>query len=161
MTGLAAKQSGRDSVDFKSPADAVHAIFVKDTGKIGTCTQNSTKCTPKAKSEKCPSLLKRDYINIPLLAQKNIYIKNINNFNYLRKKFINTKLGIKDIDFMDIGVFLCASEGERSDHSSNFSCSSLGNFSSLNSNSIVVGVEEGGSVASPHNSFCATLREVR
>ena len=62
---------------------------------------------------------------------------------------------------MDIGVFLCASEGERSDHSSNFSCSSLGNFSSLNSNSIVVGVEEGRSVASPHNSFCATLREVR
>lgn len=148
-------------MDFKSPADAVHAIFVKDTGKIGTCTQNGTKCTPKSKSEKCPSLLKRDYINIPLLAQKNIYIKNINNFNYLRKKFINTKLGIKDIDFMDIGVFLCASEGERSDHSSNFSCSSLGNFSSLNSNSIVVGVEEGGSVASPHNSFCANLGEVR
>ena len=141
-------------MDFKSPADAVHAIFVKDTGKIGTCT-------PKSKNEKCPSLLKRDYNNIPLLAQKNIYIKNINNFNYLRKKFINTKLGIKDIDFMGIGVFLCASEGERSDHSSNFSCSSLGNFSSLNSNSIVVGVEEGWSVASPHNSFCATLREVR
>ena len=160
MTGLVVKQSGRDSVDFKSPADAVHAIFVKDTGKIGTCTQNSTKCTPKAKSEKCPSLLKRDYNNIPLLAQKNIYIKNINNFNYLRKKFINTKLGIKDIDFMDIGVFLCANEGERSDHSSNFSCSSLGNFSSLSSNLIVVGVEEGGSVASPHNSFCANLREV-
>ena len=160
MTGLAVKQSGRDSVDFKSPADAVHAIFVKDTGKIGTCTQNSTKCTPKSKNEKCPSLLKRDYNNIPLLAQKNIYIKNINNFNYLRKKFINTKLGIKDIDFTDIGGFLCASEGERSDHSSNFSCSSLGNFSSLNSNSIVVGVEEGGSVASPHNSFCANLREV-
>ena len=118
-------------MDFKSPADAVHAIFVKDTGKIGTCTQNGINRTSKSKSEKCPSLLKRDYINIPLLTQENIYIKNINNFNYLRKKFINTKLGIKDIDFMDIGVFLCASEGERSDHSSNFSCSSLGNFSSL------------------------------
>ena len=151
-------------MDFKSPADAVHAIFVRDTGKIGTCTQ-STNCTSiKAKSEKCVKVNlseKRLNNNNPLLAQKNIYIKNINNFNYLRKKFINIKLSIKDIDFMDIGVFLCASEGERSDHSSNFSCSSLGNFSSLNSNSIVVVVEEGGSVASPHNSFCATLREVR
>lgn len=148
-------------MDFKSPADAVHAIFVRDTGKIGTCTQNDTNCTSKAKSEKCVKVNlseKRLNNNNPLLAQKNIYLKNINNSNYFIQKFINTKLGIKEIDFMDIGAFLCVSEGERSDHSSNFSCSSLGNFSSLNS--ILVGVEEGVSIASPHNSFCANLREV-
>ena|GEM_PF-4241923 len=149
-------------MDFKSPADAVHAIFVRDTGKIGTCTQNGINCTSKAKSEKSVKVNlseKRLNNNNPLLAQKNIYLKNINNFNYLVKKFINTKLGIKEIDFMDIGAFPCVSEGERSDHSSNFSCSSLGNFSSLNLN-FVIGTEQGVSIASPHNSFCANLGEV-